>query len=54
MPYKNSTENNNWNYSNKSLKEIFEKNEHVKNIRKKLIKAKIEKQFSKHSNFHDD
>ncbi|MFX1275986.1 MAG: hypothetical protein ACFFBP_17360 [Promethearchaeota archaeon] len=54
MTYKNTAEKGNWIYSNKSTREIFQKNEHVKNIRKKLVKAKIDKQRSKYSTFNGE
>jgi len=53
MTYKNTNDKNNWNYYNKSIQEIFQKNEHVKNVRKKLVKSKIEKQRSKHFSFSE-
>ena len=40
--------NNGYSYNRKSLNEIFEKNEHIKNIRKQLMKNKIEKTLAKY------
>ena len=59
--YSASQRRNGYTYNNKSLSEIFEKNEYVKNIRKQLMKSKIEKSLAKykkwllspfHSNIH--
>ncbi|MFX1237776.1 MAG: hypothetical protein ACFFAS_13745 [Promethearchaeota archaeon] len=39
---------NNWSYTRKTSGEILEKNTHIRNIRKKLVKAKIERQARNH------
>ncbi|MFW9784906.1 MAG: hypothetical protein ACFFFB_21680 [Candidatus Heimdallarchaeota archaeon] len=36
---------NGWKYNNRSLKNNIEHNEHIKNIRKKLMEEKLKKSF---------
>jgi len=38
---------NGWTYNKKSLKHIIEKNNYVKNVRKKLLEEKLKKKFQK-------
>ncbi|MBN1801392.1 MAG: hypothetical protein JW891_07800 [Candidatus Lokiarchaeota archaeon] len=48
MQHNKISAGNSWSFTRKSIGEIFEKNAHVRNIRKKLVKAKIEKQMQQH------
>lgn len=38
---------NGWRYNGNSVKNNIENNEHIKNVRKKLMEEKLKKQFEK-------
>ena len=48
MIYRNNAEKSGWKYNFKSAREIVEKNDYIKNIRKKLVNKKIKKSLSKY------
>jgi len=38
---------NGWSYTNNSVKTSIENNEHIRNVRKKLMEQKLKKKFRK-------